>query len=429
MSRTSPRKWHIEALRIVAALFVLFNHTGEEGFFLFAAQPATSPLCWAYLSLSILCKAAVPLFFMASGALLLTDKREEPPRVTLTRRAGRMAAVLLLTSLGYEIWHCRLWETPFSVLHFLEGLYQGSICTPLWYLYAYLGMLVCLPLLRRLAQGLRDAEFRYWIRCLLLFQGVVPVAAALLWPDGAPASGFSLGWAAMQAVCYPCLGYFAEHRVPREALSHKAMGKLAVGCLAGIGASAALTLLAARRSGICTEAQSQGFFTLFTPLYALTIYLGLRRLCSPRPGVGEVPSGRSKSCNVADNVLRKSCGTDPDGAPRTALEDVSPGRPKSCIAAGKVPWKNGEKGPDGVPRTVARSRWARLLCAAGEGTFFLYLSHVWIMNLPPLRALRSALCPVLGEIGATLAYLVAVFVVGDLAGWALRRVPGVRKLI
>ena len=415
MSRTSPRKWHIEALRIVAALFVLFNHTGEEGFFLFAAQPATSPLCWTYLSLSILCKAAVPLFFMASGALLLTDKREEPPRVTLTRRAGRMAAVLLLTSLGYEIWHCRLWKTPFSVLHFLEGLYRGSICTPLWYLYAYLGMLVCLPLLRRLAQGLRDAEFRYWIRCLFLFQGVVPVAAALLWPDGAPASGFSLGWAAMQAVCYPCLGYFAEHRVPREALSHKAMGKLAAGCLAGVGASAMLTLLAARRSGVCTEAQSQSFFTLFTPLYALTIYLGLRRLCSPRPTTEEaprksgeqgpkgaplfvaedVPSGRSKSCNVAEDVLRKSCGTDPDGA----------------------------------PRTVARSRWARLLCAAGEGTFFLYLSHVWIMNLPLLRALRTALCPALGEMGATLAYLIAVFVVGDLAGWALRRVPGVRKLI
>lgn len=377
MSRTSPRKWHIEALRIVAALFVLFNHTGEEGFFLFAAQPATSPLCWAYLSLSILCKAAVPLFFMASGALLLTDKREEPPRVTLTRRAGRMAAVLLLTSLGYEIWHCRLWETPFSVLHFLEGLYQGSICTPLWYLYAYLGMLVCLPLLRRLAQGLRDAEFRYWIRCLLLFQGVVPVAAALLWPDGAPASGFSLGWAAMQAVCYPCLGYFAEHRVPREALSHKAMGKLAAGCLAGVGVSAALTLLAARRSGVCTEAQSQSFFTLFTPLYALTIYLGLRRLCSPRPAAGDVPSGRLT--------------------------------------------------PD--MRPAAKSRWARLLCAAGEGTFFLYLSHVWIMNLPLLRALRTALCPVLGEMGATLAYLVAVFVVGDLAGWALRRVPGVRRLL
>ena len=377
MSRTSPRKWHIEALRIVAALFVLFNHTGEEGFFLFAAQPATSPLCWAYLSLSILCKAAVPLFFMASGALLLTDKREEPPRVTLTRRAGRMAAVLLLTSLGYEIWHCRLWETPFSVLHFLEGLYRGSICTPLWYLYAYLGMLVCLPLLRRLAQGLRDAEFRYWIRCLLLFQGVVPVAAALLWPDGAPASGFSLGWAAMQVVCYPCLGYFAEYRVPREALSHKALGKLAAGCLAGVGASAALTLLAARRSGICTEAQSQGFFTLFTPLYALTIYLGLRRLCSPRPAAGDVPSGR-----LAPDM-----------------------------------------------RPAAKSGWARLLCTAGEGTFFLYLSHVWIMNLPPLRALRTALCPVLGEMGATLAYLIAVFVVGDLAGWALRRVPGVRKLL
>ena len=395
MSRTSPRKLHIEALRIVAALFVLFNHTGEEGFFLFAAQPATSPLCWAYLSLSILCKAAVPLFFMASGALLLTDKREEPPRVTLTRRAGRMAAVLLLTSLGYEIWHCRLWETPFSVLHFLEGLYQGSICTPLWYLYAYLGMLVCLPLLRRLAQGLRDAEFRYWIRCLLLFQGVVPVAAALLWPDGAPASGFSLGWAAMQAVCYPCLGYFAEHRVPREALSHKAMGKLAAGCLAGVGVSAALTLLAARRSGICTEAQSQSFFTLFTPLYALAIYLGLRRLCLPRPAAGDVLPGRPKSCTVAEDVLRKSCGADPNGA----------------------------------PRTVARSRLARLLCAAGEGTFFLYLSHVWIMNLPLLRALRTALCPVLGKMGATLAYLIAVFLVGDLAGWALRRVPGVRKLL
>ena len=127
----------------------------------------------------------------------------------------------------------------------------------------------------------------------------------------------------------------------------------------------------------------------------MTIYLGLRRLCLPRPAAG----------------------------------DVLPGRSESCIAAGKVPWKNGEKGPDGVPRTVARSRWARLLCAVGEGTFFLYLSHVWIMNLPLLRALRTALCPVLGKMGATLAYLIAVFLVGDLAGWALRRVPGVRKLL
>lgn len=61
---------HIEILRILAIFFVLFIHTGNSGFTLYAVQESTvsTALC---LSMAMIAKTAVPLFFMISGALLL----------------------------------------------------------------------------------------------------------------------------------------------------------------------------------------------------------------------------------------------------------------------------------------------------------------------------------------------------------------------
>ena len=65
------KKIYIEVLRIIAALFVIFNHTGSMGFELYSSYTICSPKYWIMLFLSILCKVAVPLFLMISGALLL----------------------------------------------------------------------------------------------------------------------------------------------------------------------------------------------------------------------------------------------------------------------------------------------------------------------------------------------------------------------
>ena len=243
----SARKLHLEALRILASFLVLFNHTGEQGFFLFAAYPPQHPAYWLYLALSIACKAAVPIFFMVSGALLLEDSREEPLRVLFRKRILRTALLLVLISLVYYLWQRVLWDAPASLPEFLELLYAGRVITPLWYLYAYLGFLLALPLLRRLARALGNREFFYWAALALLFQGLLPTLSAWLWKEQAPACGLSLGWLLEQAVFYPCLGYFAEHRLQQTQLTRRRIALLWLGSLAGIAISALLTARAGRQ--------------------------------------------------------------------------------------------------------------------------------------------------------------------------------------
>lgn len=65
---------HIELIRIIAAYFVIFNHTGKRGFFLFSVYERGSLQYWVYMILSIFCKISVPLFFMIAGALLLKKR-------------------------------------------------------------------------------------------------------------------------------------------------------------------------------------------------------------------------------------------------------------------------------------------------------------------------------------------------------------------
>ena len=78
---------YIEFLRAIAVLFVIFNHTGGDGFRLFLKYPAGSIQYWTCLSVSIFCKFAVPVFFMISGALLLG--KDEPLKVLWKKRIAR----------------------------------------------------------------------------------------------------------------------------------------------------------------------------------------------------------------------------------------------------------------------------------------------------------------------------------------------------
>ena len=70
----------LDFMRIFAILLVIFNHTDNRGFYRFLTDDPGTFLYWFNLFFSILCKAAVPLFFMISGALLLN--KEESIGVT-----------------------------------------------------------------------------------------------------------------------------------------------------------------------------------------------------------------------------------------------------------------------------------------------------------------------------------------------------------
>lgn len=73
--RKIKKEISLEIMRIFAIFFVIFNHTGGDGYYLFLQQEKGGLLFWIYLFLSVFCKFSVPLFLAVSGALMLN--REE----------------------------------------------------------------------------------------------------------------------------------------------------------------------------------------------------------------------------------------------------------------------------------------------------------------------------------------------------------------
>ena len=98
----NQRHLDIELIRIIACFFVIFNHTGEDGFFLFSRYDWKSISFWIYLMISIFCKCSVPLFFAVTGALLLekeeTAGRLWRHRIGRTGRARRHGVAFTLVS-------------------------------------------------------------------------------------------------------------------------------------------------------------------------------------------------------------------------------------------------------------------------------------------------------------------------------------------
>ena len=207
---------YIEFLRAIAVLFVIFNHTGGDGFRLFLKYPAGSIQYWTCLSVSIFCKFAVPVFFMISGALLLG--KDEPLKVLWKKRIARMAIVLVTVSLMYYFAECLLiGPTPFE--GFLRRLYGSAIKTHLWFLYLYIAFLMTLPFLRMMVQKMEVKHFYYLIGLAVLFAILSYIGLGTEWPE--VYYKLKPAWVLSAIVLYPCVGYFLEQRVDERCYSVK----------------------------------------------------------------------------------------------------------------------------------------------------------------------------------------------------------------
>ncbi len=163
---------YLDFLRILAAFLVIVNHTNSV--VIRSLTPAV-PTWWLSVAWYYVSKIAVPLFVMVSGACLL-------PRQDGYRRAlGRLVRILIaLVLFSYGYYLVQLWETYWTwqkaldIPAFLVAVWQGGLTNSLWYLYFYLGLMLMLPFLQKLAgaMGKRDIE---------VFMGISFTVYAL-WP-------------------------------------------------------------------------------------------------------------------------------------------------------------------------------------------------------------------------------------------------------
>lgn len=360
------KQLHLELLRILAAFFVIFNHTGLHGFFLFSERTPGSVSYWLYLALTIFCTVSVPLFFAISGALML-PRAEEPLRKLWGKRIAKMVLIVIVFSLVSALVDCVRLSQPLSVSEFLRSMYIGMFAGKtlwyghLWYLYAYIAYLMCLPFLRAMVQKLENKQFVYLIGLAVLFSGVIP-ALEFAFFEGNTTMYQELRpqWLLYQIVLYPCVGYFLEHRLG-SGERKKLLPVLWIAAILGIAATGWLIGLDASRTGILTEQSAEPFFDMFVLLSCMAVYV----------------TGKT----IAESIR--------------------------------------------IPGWLKRAA-----LSVGSCTFGIYLIHLMVLESAPMTALFAYLTGKgIPNMISCLIQCAAVMAVSYGITWILRKIPGIRMLV
>lgn len=261
---------HIEFLRIIAIYLVLFNHTKENGFFLFSIAEESS-LYWVYMFVSIFDKIAVPIFFMISGALLLG--KEESIVDIYKKRVIKFVVILLVISFCYHVYNWCFNETNFSIRKFLIEVYSKNASIGLWYLYNYIGMLIMLPFLRRLARTMTDKEYFYLILLQIIIVGVIPIAQ-YFFSSGTVFlnKNFSASIITVSNIFYVLIGYYVENKLDKKYFKQKNVYIGFAISFFAIFISCLMTHYRVAITGECNETVSQAFHNSLIAIPTITIY-------------------------------------------------------------------------------------------------------------------------------------------------------------
>ena len=207
------RKDYLELLRVIAIFLVMYNHS--PAFMSFQNQSGVEYGVSVFLSM--LCKAAVPMFFMISGTMLLG--KDESIGTIFKKRVLKMLIVLVVISFFYYLKLVLKGEMTFSVLFFFNLIMKMPIFLPYWYIYAYLAFLVLLPLLRPIARHMTKEITLYLIALQIIFGVVLQVIGNVTgwWFCGY----FDLTSMFHVIIFYPLVGYGLDHTMDEQTTCNK----------------------------------------------------------------------------------------------------------------------------------------------------------------------------------------------------------------
>lgn len=192
--------YYVELLRVIAIFFVVFNHTRNLGYSLYTEVEGGFSY-WASLSMSILCKIAVPIFFMISGGLLLG--KQETLKQLFSKRILRYVVVILIFTFLQYLRIVRVNpEGGFHPTTWLLYCYAGNIIEPYWFLKSYLSMLLIMPFLRLLVSVMSKREYLF-----LVGIRVIITLISLIYIYTGYTSNISFPFH-VDIIFYPLTGYF-----------------------------------------------------------------------------------------------------------------------------------------------------------------------------------------------------------------------------
>ena len=217
---TNNKLLYIYILKCIAILMVLFNHTQA---YWGALVDDIGLLFVSKAILAFLCKAGVPIFFMCSGILLLN--REESLLHLIKHRIGRIVVVMLIFAAIYT----------YSDLT-IQNYFVALTTSLSWYLYAYLGYLIMLPMLRKIFKNATKKEafificvvaFLYFLDGVTLVNWMNPLRLLMSFLPLYYGAGTHGAW----ELIYPLIGAFSVSLFSDEQWRKHLLTLLGIGCI------------------------------------------------------------------------------------------------------------------------------------------------------------------------------------------------------
>ena len=288
MRRMPVRKIHIEIIRILAIALVVANHTPAYSMPFHMGDFSIGT--YFMMCVSAFIKIAVPLFFMISGALLI-PKRETISEL-LRKRVLRMLLVILLFALFQWIYHCCA-ETPDSAWavssQIIQSLYfcRTSATIPtvaMWFLYAYVCLLLTMPFLRLLADRLTKSHIVY-LMCLPCVLGYfIPLTYAVLMGQDPGVNGLlkyaNFLYNVTAYMLYAIIGYYLENVVDVSRINWQKIAVLLAVACCSIALEAFSEVIVAARAHLPEYNHQLVTFRGLMVIPTAVLYIIAKKLCS-----------------------------------------------------------------------------------------------------------------------------------------------------
>lgn len=266
------RKYYLDFMRIIAVLCVIFNHTNEKGYYLYAMTDNIA-LKYIYYMLSAFIAIGVPIFFMISGSLLLG--KEETYKQIFVHRISRILAVIFIFSGLQYIYDFFVGKREdLNLGYFLGHILCGDLVIPYWFLYTYLLFLLLLPFLRMLVKKMHTEHYVYLIVIYLFLDGVIPIVLSVY---GLSTERYQLPFF-HRAIFWPLMGYFMDNLLSENEYTLK---NVFWGTLCSLGALFIIAYMSMRRNLALEEFTDydKGLYTCsLTVIFTLFVFFIIKYL-------------------------------------------------------------------------------------------------------------------------------------------------------
>jgi surface polysaccharide O-acyltransferase-like enzyme len=162
----------VDLIRTIAIFLVILLHASVESYSSLILDSTGYFVYWwsstIYNSIALPC---VPLFVMLTGALLLQpSKINEPIRVFLKKRLGRISLVFAFWSVVFFAWSYFADHTTLSVNSIFQGFMFAGAYYHFWFIFLIIGLYLMTPILRVVVAHAERKILRYLV--VLWFVGV-----------------------------------------------------------------------------------------------------------------------------------------------------------------------------------------------------------------------------------------------------------------